>query len=159
MVGVTLDVTERRNAEEERERRLAALSAERAALEACVAERTRDLEAANARLLREIAERAQAEQQLRQAQKLEALGQLVGGVAHDFNNLLMAVVGNLEVIQRRVRHDPDLDRMAAVAIEMAVLNLTLNACDAMPEGGPLDIALRTERLATPWPPATACCWP
>ena len=59
--------------------------------------RTRELNQVDARLHAEIAERQSTEAELRQAQKLEALGQLTGGIAHDFNNLLTAVIGNLEL--------------------------------------------------------------
>jgi PAS domain S-box-containing protein len=149
------------------------------------------------------------EAQLRQAQKMEAVGQLTGGIAHDFNNLLTAVIGNLELLQTRVSDERSLglvnaalrsafrggqltqqllayarrqnlsprpvDVNAVVAgmgellqrslgglvqvetdlavdlwqatsdptqLELVILNLAINARDAMPEGGRLRIVTR-----------------
>jgi signal transduction histidine kinase/CheY-like chemotaxis protein len=162
-----------------------------------------------------IAEREQAQEALRQSQKLEAMGQLTGGVAHDFNNLLSPIIGGLDLLQRRgvgdertqrtiggalasaeraktlvqrllafARRQPlqptpvDLNSLVAgmaelVAstsgprvkvrvelppevppvkadpnqLEMAILNLAVNARDAMPDGGSLTISAVAEELA------------
>jgi nitrogen-specific signal transduction histidine kinase len=167
------------------------------------------LTAAHATVLAEMEQRERAEEQLRQAQKMEMIGQLTGGVAHDFNNLLMAVLANLDLLRKHLPDDPrttrlingalqgaqrgaaltqrllafarrqdlkveptnlaDLIRAAAdliersagaqievrldlpsdipptlvdaSQIELAVLNLVVNARDAMPNGGVLSIAV------------------
>ena len=76
-----------------------------AQLEDLVRERTAQLETANDQLRKQITERRQVEAALQQAQKMEVIGQMTGGVAHDFNNLLTAVLGNLELALRRGTDD------------------------------------------------------
>jgi PAS domain S-box-containing protein len=69
------------------------------------------------RVTEEIAQREKAEEQLRQAQKMEAVGQLTGGIAHDFNNLLAGISGSLELLQSRMSQGrlTDVDRYIAAA--------------------------------------------
>jgi len=175
-----------------------------------------------AKITRDITERKQTQESLErarealfQSQKMDAVGQLTGGVAHDFNNLLMAILGSLELLKKRLPDDPNLlrlvdnamlgarrgatltQRMLAFArrqeldvqplklpklvsgmadllasslgpgaeietdfpaglpavvgdenqIELALLNLCVNARDAMPEGGRIRIEARDETMA------------
>ncbi len=215
LVGVCSDITARKTAEIERENLLAQLAAERTALAELTATLEQRVEQRTADLMKEVAAREKAQEQLRQAQKMETIGQLTGGVAHDFNNLLMAVMGNLDLLRKRMPDDPRLHRLVdgalqgaergasltqrllafarqqdlsvvpadlrvliqgmidllerslgprialrldlpaglpparidANQLELAILNLAINARDAMPEGGSIEIRLGERQLS------------
>jgi PAS domain S-box-containing protein len=85
-----------------------------------------------AKVTRDISERKAAQQELEkarealyQSQKMDAVGQLTGGVAHDFNNLLMAILGSLELATKRLPPDPQLARLVDNAVQAARRGTTL----------------------------------
>ncbi len=119
LVGVSSDITARKTLEIERENLLAQLAAERTALAELTATLEQRVEQRTAELMKEVAAREKAQEQLRQAQKMETIGQLTGGVAHDFNNLLMAVMGNLDLLRKRIPDDPRLHRLIDGAVQGA----------------------------------------
>jgi PAS domain S-box-containing protein len=119
LVGVCSDITARKVDEIERENLLAQLAAERTALAELTATLEQRVEQRTADLMKEVAAREKAQEQLRQAQKMETIGQLTGGVAHDFNNLLMAVMGNLDLLRKRIPNDPRLHRLIDGALQGA----------------------------------------
>ena len=116
-----------------------ALRALNANLDRQVQTRTAELTETNRQLMQEMAQRQKAEAALLQAQKMEAVGQLTGGLAHDFNNLLTAVVGNLDLIRARTT-------------EPRITKLADNAFKAAERGSKLTAQLlafsRTQKLAT-----------
>ncbi len=89
-------------------------------LTAAMATRTEELVSAHTELAKQTDGRRRAEQALSQAQKMEAVGHLTGGLAHDFNNLMHVVVGNLDIVMRIAPEEPPrLRKSAASALEAA----------------------------------------
>ncbi|NBB33241.1 response regulator [Pseudomonas sp. BC115LW] len=113
-LGAALDLTERKQTEQ-------ALRNLNETLEERVAARTQALAEVNQRLQNEMFERERAEDALRHAQKMEAVGQLTGGIAHDFNNMLTGIIGSLDLIQRYIGEGrtEDIGRFAEAAVASA----------------------------------------
>jgi len=103
LVVVFQDITERNQAQE-------ALRQNQAQLENRVAERTTELQQANAALWRDIEERKKLEEQLLQAQKMESIGVLAGGIAHDFNNILNIIQGYAYILRGHETQDKEIGK-------------------------------------------------
>lgn len=71
-------------------------------------------------IVRDITEQKRTEAALRQAQKMEAVGQLTGGLAHDFNNLLTIIMGNLQILKTHLKSEPKLYQLAQAAWQGAL---------------------------------------
>jgi signal transduction histidine kinase/FixJ family two-component response regulator len=121
-------------------------------IEAVVEERTRDLEATNRQLQREVKEREQAQAALHQAQRMEAIGQLTGGIAHDFNNLLTVVGGNAALLHAKTAPDEVERRASAISRaarqgERLTRQLLAFSRRQMLRPEPVDLCERTQEIA------------
>jgi len=146
LLGISLDITDRHEAEE-------ALRRVQDELERRVAERTRELSLTVARLEKEISDREKAEtalqkseDQLRHAQKMDAVGRLAGGVAHDFNNMLSVILGHTEMAlgdldPQHALHEP-LDTIRQAALRSAGLTQQLLAFSRQQVVSPRHLDLR-----------------
>ena len=113
-MGAALDITARKKTEQ-------ALLNLNETLEERVAERTQALAEANLQLQQEMQERERAEDALRHAQKMEAVGQLTGGIAHDFNNMLTGIIGSLDLMKRYIAagRSAEIGRFTDAAVSSA----------------------------------------
>src|SRR5260370_29231351 len=78
--------------------------------------------------IEDITKRNALEEQLRQAQKMEAVGQLTGGLSHDLNNLLAIIIGNLDLLQEHIRSNPEAAEILDEALQAALQGADLNQC-------------------------------
>jgi phosphoglycerate-specific signal transduction histidine kinase len=114
---------------------------------------TRNLEQ---RVADEVEARLAAEEQLRQSQKLEAIGGLTGGVAHDFNNLLQVIAGNLHLLARHEPNNANVQRRVAASIAAVERGAKLSTqLLAFARRQPLSPAIYTlSRFSMAW---VSCC--
>ncbi|HTI66411.1 MAG TPA: response regulator [Caulobacteraceae bacterium] len=126
MVSVVQTALRGRRRQYEARERIAEIREAEALLERRVEERTAELAAANRQLAAQIAEREKVESALRQAQRLEAVGQLTSGVAHDFNNLLTVVLGNVNQL-RKTLSEPAVKRRLDMMAQAAERGAKLTA--------------------------------